>query len=322
MTTPLAHPDVELGTPKRGGLSQSRPRHGERVVLALLRLCGAVSILTTVGIVLVLFVDASAFFRAPEISVVEFFTDTAWRPFSDPTSDAFRVGVLPLVNGTLLVTAIAVVVAIPLGLGTAMYLSEYAPERLRRVLKPVLEILAGVPTVVLGFFALTFMTPVLRAIFGTANVQIFNAASAGIVMGIMIVPTIASLSEDAMSAVPAALREGAYGLGASKRHVVRRVVVPAALSGIVAAVILGIGRAIGETMIVALAAGNLPSITANPFDQVQTMTAYIVQAVSGEAPRGSATYQSIFAVGALLFVITFVLNVLAQRFVRRFREVY
>jgi len=166
------------------------------------------------------------------------------------------------------------------------------------------------------------MTPVLRAIFSPSDVSIFNAASAGIVMGIMIVPTIASLSEDAMSAVPQALREGAYGLGASKRHVVLRVVTPAALSGIVAAVILGLGRAIGETMIVAIAAGNLPSLTVNPFDQIQTMTAYIVQAVQGEATRGSLTYQSIFAVGALLFVLTFLINIGAQRFVRRFREIY
>ena len=298
-----------------------RPRHGERVVTALLWLCGAISIFTTIGIIGVLAVDAAAFFRAPEVSTVEFFTDTEWRPFGDPESEAFRIGVLPLLSGTLLVTAIAVIIAVPLGLASAAYLAEYAPGRVRRVLKPVLEILAGVPTVVLGFFALTFMTPLLRAIFGS-SVSFFNAASAGIVMGIMIVPTIASLSEDAMTAVPRMLREGAYGLGASKRHVVTRIVFPAALSGIVGAVILAIGRAIGETMIVAIAAGNLPTITANPFSQIQTMTAYIVQAINGEAPRGSLTYQSIFAVGAMLFVLTFTLNIAAQRFVRRFREIY
>lgn len=306
----------------RQRLAAARPRYGERVVLGLLWLCGAISILTTVGIVLVLFVDAGAFFRDPDVTFGEFLTDTAWRPFGNPESEAFRVGVLPLLNGTLLVTAIAMVIAVPLGLGSAVYLSDYAPDRVRRVLKPVLEVLAGVPTIVLGYFALTFMTPVLRGIFGDTTVQIFNAASPGIVMGIMIVPTVASLSEDAMSAVPQALREGAYGLGATKRRVVTRVVIPAALSGIVAAVILGMGRAIGETMIVAVAGGGLPTMTINPFVQIQTMTAYIVQAVSGEAPRGSLTYQSIFAVGALLFLLTFALNIAAQRFVRRFREVY
>ncbi len=229
---------------------------------------------------------------------------------------------LPLVAGTLLVTGIALVVAVPLGLGAAVYLSEYASHRLRSTIKPVLEILAGVPTVVLGYFALTFVTPLLRDVFGTTTVQIFNAASAGIVVGIMIVPMIASLSEDAMSAVPSGLRESAYGLGATKRQVATRVVVPAAFSGIVAAVILALGRAIGETMIVAIAAGNLPQLTPNPFEQVQTMTAYIVQAVGGEAPRGSLTFQSIFAVGLLLFVLTFAINLVAQWVVRRYREVY
>ncbi len=303
-------------------LRQARRRNGERVVMALLWLCAAISVLTTAGIVFVVFADASAFFGHPAVTVREFLTGTVWQPFGNPDLDSFHVGVLPLVNGTLLVTGIAMLIAVPLGLASAMYLSDYAPARVRKVLKPVLEVLAGVPTVVLGYFALTFMTPVLRGIFGLSTVQIFNAASAGIVMGIMIVPTIASLSEDAMSAVPQSLRDGAYGLGSPKRHVVLRVVFPAALSGIVAAVILGIGRAIGETMIVAIAAGNLPQMTLNPFVQIQTMTAYIVQAVGGESPRGSLTYQSIFAVGALLFLSTFAVNVVAQRFVRRFREVY
>ncbi|HWB71967.1 MAG TPA: phosphate ABC transporter permease subunit PstC [Egibacteraceae bacterium] len=299
-------------------LLSARPRPGEKVVLGALWLCGALSILTTVGIVVVLFVDASVFFR--QVSIVDFLSDTAWHPFGG--LETGRFGVLPLVTGTLLVTAIAVVLAVPLGLGSALYLSEYAPTRVRRILKPILEILAGVPTVVLGFFALLFVTPLLRALFGVSTVNIFNAASAGIVMGIMIMPTIASLSEDALSAVPGALREGAYGLGATKRQVALKVVTPAALSGVVAAIILGMGRAIGETMIVAIAAGNLPTLTANPFSQIQTMTAYIVQAVGGESPRGTLSYQSIFAVGALLFLMTFALNVLAQRFVRRFREVY
>ncbi|MDP8977571.1 MAG: phosphate ABC transporter permease subunit PstC [Actinomycetota bacterium] len=297
-------------------LRAERPRYGEKAILAALWLCGAVSILTTVGIVVVLFVDASSFFR--NVSLVSFLTDTEWLPYGP--SGTF--GVLPLVNGTLLVTAIALLVAVPVGLGAAIYLSEYAPTPVRSVLKPLLEILAGVPTIVLGYFALTFVTPLLRAVLGVGTVDIFNAASAGIVMGIMIVPTVASLSEDALHAVPVGLRAGAYGLGAGRRHVALRVVTPAALSGIVASVILGMGRAIGETMIVAVAAGNLPNMTANPFSQIQTMTAYIVQAVGGEASRGSLTYQSIFAVGALLFLMTLALNLLAQRLVRRYRQVY
>jgi phosphate transport system permease protein len=295
-------------------------RLGERVIMKALLVAGSISILTTLAIVFILLEEGLRFFGS--VSVIDFFTDTAWRPFGDPESEAFRIGILPLVNGTLLVTTIAMLVAVPLGLGAAAYLSEYAPERVRRKIKPSLEVLAGVPTVVLGYFALTFVTPQLRLIFPEGSIQIFNALSAGIVVGIMIVPTIASLSEDAMSAVPNGLRQAAYGMGATRSVVVRKVVFPAALSGIVSAVILGMGRAIGETMIVAIAAGNLPTMTLNPGDQVQTMTGYIVQAVGGEASRGSLTYQSIFAVGIVLFAITFGLNLLAQRFVKRFREVY
>jgi phosphate transport system permease protein len=309
------------GGGKPVSLTAGSPRVGEKIVLALLWMCAAVSILTTVGIVIILFEEAATFFSNEGISVATFLTDTEWRPFGG--IEQGRFGVLPLVAGTLLVTVIALIVAVPLGLASAAYLSEYAPARVRRILKPTLEVLAGVPTVVLGYFALTFMTPLLRATVGQlTTVSIFNAASAGIVMGIMIVPTIASLSEDAMTAVPDALREGAYGLGSPKRFVVARVVMPAALSGIVAAIILGLGRAIGETMIVAIAAGNLPNLTANPFDQIQAMTGYIVQAVQGEAPRGSLTYQSIFAVGALLFVMTLTINLVAARLVRRYREAY
>jgi len=306
-------------------LTSPRPRYGERIVLALLRMAAALSVVITVGIILVVFTEAIALFGIPGVSVVDFFTDTAWRPFTDPSSDLFRIGVLPLLNSTLLITAIALAIAVPLGLATAVYLSEYARPRVRRTVKPILELLAGVPTVVLGYFALTFMTPLLRAIFGTDVVPIFNAMSAGIVVGILIVPTIASISEDSMSAVPRALREGAYGLGAARRQVALKVVFPAALSGIVAAVILGFGRAVGETLIVSLAAGNLPPRdlpALDPFQQVQTMTAYITQAVGGESSRGSVTYQSIFAVGALLFVITFLVNLVALRIVRRFREEY
>jgi len=306
-------------------LTSPRPRYGERIVLALLRMAAALSVVITVGIILVVFTEAIALFGIPGVSVVDFFTDTAWRPFTDTSSDLFRIGVLPLLNSTLLITAIALAIAVPLGLATAVYLSEYARPRVRRTVKPILELLAGVPTVVLGYFALTFMTPLLRAIFGTDVVPIFNAMSAGIVVGILIVPTIASISEDSMSAVPRALREGAYGLGAARRQVALKVVFPAALSGIVAAVILGFGRAVGETLIVSLAAGNLPPRdlpALDPFQQVQTMTAYITQAVGGESSRGSVTYQSIFAVGALLFVITFLVNLVALRIVRRFREEY
>lgn len=301
-------------------LSAGSVRFGERIVLAVLWVCAAISVLTTIGIVFVLFEEAYRFFADNEaVSLTGFLTGTTWQPFG--ASGSF--GVLPLVNGTLLVTAIAMIVAVPLGLASAAYLSEYAPDPVRNFLKPILEILAGVPTVVLGYFALTLVTPLLRASLGEIwTISIFNHLSGGIVVGIMIVPTIASLSEDAMSAVPRALREGAYGLGATKRHVVTRVVLPAALSGIVAAVILGLGRAIGETMIVALAVGNLPNLTYNVFEQGQTMTGYIVQAVQGESPRGSLTYESIFAVGALLFTMTLLINVAAARFVRRFRQAY
>lgn len=293
--------------------------------MALLFACAAVSVLTTLAIVYVLFEEAIGFFLIPGVSLVEFLTDTAWRPFTAPDSEQFRIGVLPLLNSTLIITAIAILIAAPLGLGTAIYLSEYARPKVRRTIKPILELLAGMPTVVLGFFALTFVTPLLRSLFGLSVVPIFNALSAGIVVGVLIVPTIASISEDAMTAVPRALRDGGYGLGASKRHVALRIVFPAALSGITAAILLGFGRAIGETLIVSLAAGNLPPSdvpTVNPLQQVQTMTAYIVQAVGGESARGSVTFQSIFAVGALLFLITFTINILAMRVARRFREVY
>lgn len=300
-------------------LSPRSRRSGERAIMRVLWACGALSILTTLAILFVLLEEGLQFFG--QVSVLSFLTDTAWRPFGNPTSEAFRIGVLPLVTGTLLVTGIAMLVAVPLGLGAAAYLSEYARPRVRRVIKPMLEILAGIPTVVLGYFALTFVTPTLRE-WLPFEIQIFNALSAGLVVGVMVVPTVASLSEDAMSAVPNSLRQAAYGIGATRSRVLRSVVAPAALSGIVSAVILGMGRAVGETMIVAIAAGNLPTVTANPGSQVQTMTGYIVQAVTGEASRGSLTYNSIFAVGLVLFALTFALNLIAQRFVKRFREEY
>lgn len=321
-TSPTTHEPGHRGTPP---LVSSRSPVPEITAKVLLGFCAAVSLITTVGIVIVLFEEAITLFAIPGVSVVEFFTDTAWRPFTGPESEQFRLGVLPLLNSTLLITAIALLVAIPLGLASAIYLSEYARPGVRRTVKPILELLAGMPTIVLGYFALTLVTPVLRDLFGPERVPIFNAFSAGVVVGVLLVPTIASISEDAMSAVPRDLRNGGYGLGASKRHVALRIVFPAALSGIVSACLLAFGQAVGETMIVSVAAGNLPPAdipTANPFQQVQTMTAYIVQAIGGEAPRGSVVYQSLFAVGALLFVLTFTVNYIAMRLARRFREAY
>lgn len=327
MSTTRTSPTPTAASPDPAGaaLTRSKPRVGEKIAMTLLFACAAVSVFTTIAIVYVLFEEAIGFFRIPGVSLVDFLTDTAWRPFTAPDSELFRIGVLPLLNSTLIITFIALAVAVPLGLGTAIYLSEYAKPKVRATIKPILELLAGMPTVVLGFFALTFVTPLLRSIFGVSTIPIFNALSAGIVVGVLIVPTIASISEDAMAAVPRALRDGGYGLGASRRHVALRVVFPAALSGITAAILLGFGRAVGETLVVSLAAGNLPPAdvpTLNPLQQVQTMTAYIVQAVGGESPRGSVTFQSIFAVGALLFLITFTINIIAMRVARRFREVY
>ena len=311
---PVAAPAPDVSLAPRSN------RYSERLILAVLWVFAAISIVTTLAIVFVLLEEGVKFFG--NVSIVEFLTDTEWRPFGDPLSEAFRIGVLPLVSGTLLVTAIALVVAVPLGLASAAYLSEYAPPRVRGVLKPALEVLAGIPTVVLGYFALTLVTPALRTIFSPESINIFNALSAGLVVGVMIIPTVASLSEDALRAVPDGLRAASYGMGATKSVTIRKVLFPAALSGIVSAIILAMGRAIGETMIVAVAAGNLPTLTVNPGSQIQTMTGYIVQAVGGEASRGSLTYNSIFAIGILLFLMTFVLNVIANRIVRRFREAY
>jgi len=283
-----------------------------KIVLAA---CAYLSVLTTFGIVFVLFFETIAFFR--EVSIVEFFTSTTWSAaFANP-----QFGVMVLAGGTLLTTLIAIAVALPVGLLAAIFLSEYASAGLRRWLKPALEVLAGVPTIVYGYFALTFVTPFLRdTIF--PQLTIFNALSAGLVMGVMIIPTIASVSEDAIYAVPRGLREGGYALGATKREVATRIVVPAALSGIVAATILGISRAIGETMIVAIAAGNRAQLTANPLEPVQTMTAYIVQVASGDTGTGTLTFNTIFAVGTTLFLMTLILNIVSYIFVRRFREIY
>ncbi len=295
---------------------ESRARNfRERAIKAVLAACAYASVLTTFGIVFVLIFETMNFFS--EVSIVEFLTSTKWAAtFANPS-----FGVMVLASGTLLTTAIAIAVALPVGLLAAIFLSEYASTRLRRWLKPALEILAGVPTIVYGYFALTFVTPFLQ---GTIfpSLTIFNALSAGLVMGVMIIPTIASVSEDAIYAVPGSLREGAYALGATRRETATRIVVPAALSGIVAATILGISRAVGETMIVAVAAGNLAQLATDPLAPVQTMTAFIVQVASGDTPTGSLTYNTIFAVGMTLFVLTLILNIVSYLFVRRFREKY
>jgi phosphate transport system permease protein len=286
----------------------------ERLIEGTLFLCAALSVLTTVGIIAVLAVETFAFLS--EVPVLEFLTGTEWTPlFASP-----RFGVLPLVVGTLVVSAIAMIVALPMGLLSAIYLSEYAPPGIRRVIKPTLEILAGVPTVVYGYFALMFVTPLLqRYLPALAG---FNALSPGIVMGIMILPLVSSLSEDAMRAVPGGLREGAYALGATRMQTALRVVVPAALSGITAAFILAASRAVGETMIVAIAAGQQPRLTFNPFVPIETMTAYIVQVSLGDTPQGTLEYRTIFAVGMLLFLSTFALNLVSTWLRDRFRQEY
>jgi phosphate transport system permease protein len=299
-------------------LRRGRRRPVESVVKVLLVAAALVSVVTTVGIVVALVEPTIEFFRS--VSIVEFLTGTVWTP----TFATKAYGVWPLVVATLIVTAIAIVIAVPIGIGAALYLSEYASHRVRRVVKPVVELLAGIPTVVYGFVALAALNPLLQRWWPTDNGPAFqNLLVAGIAMGIMIVPTIASISEDAMSAVPRSLREGAYALGSTKMQVSCRVVVPAAISGIVAAVVLGVSRAIGETMIVTIAGGLISSsVTVNPLEPAATMTAFIANISSGDIPVGSLDYDSVFAVGTLLFLITFALNALSIRLVRRFREVY
>ena len=286
----------------------------EGAIGAVLFACAATSTLVTLGVVVVLLQGTISFFS--EVSIVEFLTGTRWQPMFQEK----HFGVLPLLSGSMMVAIGAGVIALPIGLMTAIFLSEYAGPRLRRTLKPVLEILAGVPTVVYGYFALTFITPILR--YFLPETEIFNAASASIVVGVMIIPTVSSLSEDALRAVPDALREGAYGLGATKLEVSTRVVVPSALSGIIASFILAVSRAIGETMAVTIAAGNLPTLTANPLKSIQTMTAYIVQVSLGDTPQGTTVYRTLFAVAMTLFLITLGMNILSQWVLSRFREEY
>ncbi|MGQ9709728.1 MAG: phosphate ABC transporter permease subunit PstC [Anaerolineae bacterium] len=286
----------------------------DRAVRLVLSFFALVSVATTLGIILVLFQETLLFFR--EVSLAQFFLDTRWTPLFASK----RFGIWPLVNGTVLVAVGAMLVALPLGLLAAIYMSEYAGEQARRVLKPLLEILAGIPTVVYGYFALTFITPILRSIF--PQTQVFNAASAAIAMGFMILPMVASLSEDALYAVPNSLREAAHALGATRWEVATQVVVPAAFSGIVATSILAVSRAIGETMIVAIAAGQQPRLTLNPLESIETMTAYIVQVSLGDTPHGTIAYQTIFAVGMMLFLMTLGMNMVSHYLIRRFREVY
>ncbi|HLB01695.1 MAG TPA: phosphate ABC transporter permease subunit PstC [Nitrospiria bacterium] len=291
-----------------------KSRVGEGIIHAVLFLCGILSVFTTLGIVAVLIFETGEFFR--EVSILEFLTDTQWTPlFADK-----HFGILPLVSGTFLTSFIAILMAMPIGLLSAIYLSEYASQNIRKAVKPILEILAGIPTVVYGYFALLFVTPLLQTLI--PSLSGFNALGPGIVMGIMIIPMVSSLSEDAMYAVPQSLREGAYALGSSKLQVALRVVVPAAFSGIAASLLLAVSRAIGETMIVAIACGQQPRLTLNPFVPIETMTAYIVQVSLGDTPTGTIEFKTIFAVGMMLFVITLILNLLSQWLRERFREQY
>ena len=284
--------------------------------MGFLVVAAGVSILTTIGIVVSLLLPAIQFFR--EVSITEFLTGTSWTPrFQDPT-----FGVLPLITGTMWTTAIASSVPIPIGLGAAIYLSEYASTRTRKVFKPTLELLAGVPSVVYGLFAVTFVGPVVLKEWLGIEVATFSVLAAGLVLGVMIIPTVASLAEDAMSAVPRALREASYGLGANRMRTVLRVVFPAAVSGIAAAIVLGLSRAVGETMIVAMAAGSQAKMVTDPLEGGQTMTGFIASAALGDSVQGSLQYNTLFAVGLTLFVLTLIINIISIRLVNRFREIY
>jgi phosphate transport system permease protein len=296
-------------------LLKKRNRLGERFIESTLVFCGFISIFITLGIVFELGKEALPFFSSTDFKLIKFLTGTTWQP------QIKLFGVLPLVMATLTTTVIALLIAIPFGIGIAIYLSEYASVKLRSTIKPTLEILAGIPTVVYGYFALSFVTPFLRVLFGKDVVEIYNTASAGIVMGILILPLIASMSEDALAAVPRSLREAAYGLGATKIETTFRVVIPAAISGLAAAIIVGISRAIGETMIVALAAGAGPKFTFNPFQGAETMTGHIVRVSGGDLSYDSIDYNSLFGISLLLFFMTLSLNMLSQWVVRKLSEV-
>lgn len=308
--------EAGIAAPGAIALGSARRRAGEGAIKGLLFAAAIISVVTTVGIVLALINETVRFFT--NVGLFEFLTGTSWEPLFRPAS----YGVLPLVGGTLLTTFIALMVAVPLGLASAVYLAEYASQRVRRVLKPVLELLAGVPTIVFGFFAFAFFTPVVLQDLLSLEVSTFNMLSAGIIMGFLILPTVASVAEDAMSAVPAALREGAFGMGATKLQVSTRVVFPAALSGIVASVVLGFARAVGETMILLLAAGQVATLTLDPREPGQTFASYIAASQGGEIVEGSLAYSTLFAAGAMLFILTFIANAISIRFVRKYRQVY
>ncbi len=315
-----AQPVIKPGQDPEINLSKHL-RTGESAIQIFLFLCGFITIFTTIGIVTVLGRESYLLFEREygdgiRITPLDLVNTTQWQPHR------YEVGIAPLASATLMSSFIAMLVALPLGLGSAIYLSEYADRRVRNVVKPILEVLAGVPTVVYGFFALQFMTPLLRDMLGRDTVEIFNIASAGIVMGIMILPLVASMSEDALSAVPHNLREAAYGLGSTRLETTVRIVLPAAVSGIVAAFIISISRAVGETMIMAVAAGARPNFTLNPFEPAWTMTGYIASISGGDLAYDTLDYNSIFIVGLILFLMTLVLNILSRVVVARFREVY
>jgi phosphate transport system permease protein len=303
-------------------LQASKPRYGEKAIKGLLAACGALSVLTTTAIVLSLLGPTIGFFKI--VPAKEFFFGIDWTPQFEPPS----FGVLAIVAGTLNVTLWAMLFAVPIGLGTAVYLSQYARPRVRKTVKPVLEVLAGIPTVAIGIFALTFILPeIIQPLWpgeflGGAVGKPFMALAASLGLGLMVVPIIASISDDAMSAVPRGLSEGAYALGATRAKVAVRVIFPAALSGIVASVVLAISRALGETMIVLIAAGSTPNFTLNPVESIQTMTAYIATTATGDISTGSLDYKSVFAVGTVLFVLTLAMNAISIRLTRRYREVY
>ncbi len=291
-----------------------RLRPAQAGIEASLALCAALSIITTVGIIATLGTEAFGFFR--EVSIIAFFTGRVWQPAIE------KFGILPLLTATLTTSFWAMLVALPLGLVVAIYLAEYASSRVRDTLKPILEVLAGIPTVVYGYFALTTVTPLIRGIFGQGNVEVYNTLSAGLVMGVLILPLIASMCEDALSAVPMSLREASFAMGATKLETSIKVVVPAAFSGLAAAFILALSRAVGETMIVSLAAGAGPNLTLNPFRSAETMTGHIVRISGGDLSYDSIDYRSLFAIALFLFIVTLALNLISRKIIRRYREVY
>lgn len=285
----------------------------ELIIERILQLFAVISILTTIAIIVSLFGESINFFK--EVSIIEFFTSKKWTPLMEPRN----FGIIPLFTGTMIIALGASIVSIPIGLGTAIYLSEYAPKKVRKVIKPILEVLAGIPSIVYGFFALNFITPLLKGIF--PQTEVFNAASAAIAVGIMTIPMVSSLSEDAMNSVPNSIRNGAYALGSTKLEVATKIVLPGAKSGIISSFVLAVSRAIGETMIVTIAAGANPQMTLNPLKSIQTMTGYMVNVSMGDVTHGTVEYKTIFAVGTALFVMTFALNLIAKAFIKKNVEV-